>query len=269
MNQQLPDILLQILARKAEEIAELKSLVGLDEVKARAADATPPRGFIQAMGNKLDLGVAAVIAEIKKASPSKGIIRQDFEPIRIAMDYAEGGAACLSILTDRDFFQGHDEYLQSCRAAVSIPVLRKDFTIDPYQVYEARAIDADCILLIVAALDDVQLQELAGIATEIGLDVLIEVHDEQELARALCIEGCLLGINNRDLRTFTTSLDTTIQLLDKIPENKLVVTESGIHSQDDVKLMQQNGVNCFLVGESLMRAPLPGKQLETLFFGID
>jgi len=260
-----PDILKKILDRKAEEVAVCKRRVALDLVKKQAADADPVRGFKAALQKKMHAGLAAVIAEIKKASPSRGILREDFDPEQIAISFEKGGAACLSVLTDIDFFQGADAYLQQARAACSLPVLRKDFVIDPYQVYEARALGADCILLIVAALDDGPLQELLQLATELGMDALVEVHDATELARALVLPAPLLGINNRDLRTFETSLDTTLGYLQHIPDDRLVVTESGIHTVDDVVLMRSRGVNCFLVGEAFMKVPEPGEKLAELF----
>ena len=260
-----PDILKKILDRKAEEVAACKRSAALDVVKRQAADADPVRGFKAALQEKIQAGVAAVIAEIKKASPSRGILRQDFDPEQIAISYEKGGAACLSVLTDIDFFKGADAYLQQARAACSLPVLRKDFVIDSYQVYEARALGADCILLIVAALDDVLLRELLQLAGELGMDALVEVHDATELARALAMPAPLLGINNRDLRTFETRLDTTLGYLQQIPDDRLVVTESGIHTVDDVALMRSHGVDCFLVGEAFMRAPEPGAKLAELF----
>jgi len=260
-----PDILKKILDRKAGEVAVCKRRVALDLVKKQAADADPVRGFKAALQKKMHAGLAAVIAEIKKASPSRGILREDFDPEQIAISFEKGGAACLSVLTDIDFFQGADAYLQQARAACSLPVLRKDFVIDPYQVYEARALGADCILLIVAALDDGPLQELLQLATELGMDALVEVHDATELARALVLPAPLLGINNRDLRTFETSLDTTLGYLQHIPDDRLVVTESGIHTVDDVVLMRSRGVNCFLVGEAFMKVPEPGEKLAELF----
>ncbi len=263
---EIPDILLKILERKAQEISANKATNPLEVLRKRASSAPPPRGFANAMRAKLDCGVAAVIAEVKKASPSKGVICEDFEVPRIARSYAQGGAACLSVLTDVKFFQGADEFLETARASVNIPVLRKDFTIDPYQVYEARAIGADCILLIVAALEDSQMSELAELAHELGMDVLVEAHDAGELERALRLSTPLIGINNRNLRTFKTSLETTIGLIESIPEDRLVVTESGIHTRADIKTMQENGVNCFLVGEAFMRAEDPGRKLEALFF---
>jgi len=221
---------------------------------------------VEAIRKRLDGGEPAVIAEIKKASPSKGVIRPDFDPAAIAKSYEAGGAACLSVLTDVDFFQGADEYLVQARTACALPVLRKDFIVDPYQVVEARAIGADCILLIAAALDDTRMQELAGTAQELGLDVLVEVHDGEELERALRLELPLVGINNRDLRTFETRLETTLELLDAIPGDRIVVTESGIHTPDDVARMREHGVHAFLVGETFMRAEQPGERLAELFF---
>jgi indole-3-glycerol phosphate synthase len=262
-----PDILKKILARKAEEIRERSAAVSLLALQQRAAAATPPRGFVAAIERRLAAGDAAVIAEIKKASPSKGVIRADFEPAQIAASYEEGGATCLSVLTDKDFFQGAEDYLQQARAACTLPVIRKDFIVDPYQVYEARAIGADCILLIVAALSDAQLSELAQLATGLGMDVLVEVHDAAELARALPLGLKLVGINNRNLRTFETSLDTTLDMLEQIPADRIVVTESAIHTVQDVALMRQHGVNAFLVGEAFMRAADPGQELAKLFAG--
>ena len=260
-----PDILRRILARKSEEIAQAQAGQSLHDLRATLESAAPPRGFTDALKRRLADGGAAVIAEIKKASPSKGVLRPDFDPAAIATSYAAGGAACLSVLTDRDFFQGRPEYLRQARASCDLPVLRKDFMIDPYQVYEARAWSADCILLIVAALDDQRMAQLAGLATELGMDVLVEVHDALELERALRLDTPLIGINNRNLRTFETSLNTTLSLLERIPDDRLVVTESGILSPDDVALMREHGVHSFLVGEAFMRAPDPGTRLRELF----
>lgn len=218
------------------------------------------------MEHRLTMGQAAVIAEIKKASPSKGIIRKDFYPAEIAKSYEAGGATCLSVLTDRDYFQGSEVYLQQARAACSLPVIRKDFLIDPYQIYEARVIGADCVLLIVASLEKSQLMDLNELALEIGLDVLIEVHDEAELDVALQTSNRLIGINNRNLHTFETNLDTTLKLLNKIDDQRIVVTESGILATQDVELMRSSGVNAFLVGEAFMRAEEPGESLRKLFF---
>lgn len=260
-----PDILQRILNRKQEEIAERSAKVSIDELRARIAEQMPSRGFVRSIEAKIAAGDAAVIAEIKKASPSKGVIRADFHPAEIAKSYAAGGAACLSVLTDADFFQGHEDYLQAARAACDLPVIRKDFIVAPYQVYEARAIGADCILLIVAALNDAQLKELSELAAELGMDVLVEVHDADELQRALALPLKLVGINNRNLRTFDTSLQTTIDLLAQIPSDRIVVTESGIHCREDVQLMRSHQVHTFLVGEAFMRAAEPGLELQALF----
>ena len=265
MNASTPDILQKILARKREEIAERSARIPLDAMFKRAQDADAPRGFIRALVNRIRDGQAAVIAEIKKASPSKGLLREDFDPAAIAKSYAQHGAACLSVLTDADYFQGSEAFLQQARAACDLPVIRKDFIIDPYQVAEARAIDADCILLIVAALDDASLNTLLAQARELGMDVLMEVHDEDELQRALQTGARLIGINNRNLRTFETSLDTTLKMLDSVPDNRLLVTESGIHTADDVRRMREHGVHAFLVGEAFMRADEPGEKLAALF----
>ena len=263
----MADILNQILARKAEEIAARRMRVSIEELAQRALAASPVRGFVEAIEQKIAASQAAVIAEIKKASPSKGLLRADFQPAEIAKSYQAGGAACLSVLTDIDFFQGADEYLQQARAACALPVLRKDFTIDPYQVVEARALGADCILLIVAALGDTALGELAGVAQHHGLDVLVEVHDGQELERALRLNTALIGINNRNLRSFETRLETTLDLLDRIPADRIVVTESGIHTPADVARLRAAGVHAFLVGEAFMRATDPGAKLAELFGG--
>ncbi|HEB92237.1 MAG TPA: indole-3-glycerol phosphate synthase TrpC [Gammaproteobacteria bacterium] len=260
-----PDILKKIIARKREEVAKGLQTVNLAAMAERAQAADACRGFVTAIRNKLDAGRSAVIAEIKKASPSKGVMRKDFWPAEIAVSYEHGGAACLSVLTDRDFFQGSNEYLQQARAACSLPVIRKDFIIDDYQVYEARAIGADCILLIVAVLDDRRLVELARLATTLGMDVLVEVHDAEELQRALPLNLSLVGINNRNLRTFEVSLQNTIDLLPQIPADRIVVTESAIHAVDDVALMRRHAVNAFLVGEAFMRADDPGARLAGLF----
>ena len=265
MSQAPPDILQRILARKAEEIEARRSENPLGEIRRRAADASPPRGFVAALRGRVAAGEAAVIAEIKKASPSKGVIREDFDPVAIAEAYQRGGAACLSVLTDRDFFQGHEDYLSAAREACDLPVIRKDFIVDPYQVVEARAIGADCILLIVAALDDAALAELDAAARDLGMDVLVEVHDRAELERALRLELDLVGINNRNLRTFETRLETTLDLLDAVPPGCLVVTESGIHGRADVARMRASGVHAFLVGEAFMRAEDPGAELQYLF----
>ena len=266
MNSNTPDILIQILNRKREEIAQRSITTSIDDLQRQCEKADVVRGFIQAIENKIQSRQPAVIAEIKKASPSKGILRENFEPAEIAKSYALHGAACLSILTDKDYFQGHEEYLKQARAACELPVIRKDFIIDPYQVYEARVINADCILLIVAALDDENLHSLFKLAHELKMDVLMEVHDKSEMERALKTGARLIGINNRNLRTFDTSLDTTLSMLDMVNENHILVTESGIHNKDDVQLMRENNVNAFLVGEAFMRAENPGEKLVELFF---
>jgi len=260
-----PDILKRILKRKAEEVAERSVRVGIRELSRQAETAPTPRGFVSAIEAKIAVGLPAVIAEIKKASPSKGVLREHLDPAAIAQSYERAGAACLSVLTDRDFFQGSEEYLQQARQACTLPVLRKDFIVDAYQVYEARAIGADCILLIVAALGDAQMRELAGLAHQLDMDVLVEVHDREELERALQIEAPLIGINNRNLRTFETRLETTLELLPLIPSDRIVVTESGIHAPEDVALMRSHGVNVFLVGEAFMKASDPGARLVELF----
>lgn len=261
-----PTVLKKILSRKSEEIAERRARVSRSELLQAAARQSPVRGFVRALEQRISAGDPGVIAEVKKASPSKGVIREHFDPTAIAKSYAAGGAACLSVLTDVDFFQGADAYLQQARAACELPVLRKDFTIDTYQVVEARALGADCILLIVVALDDNQLSELHACAVELGLDVLVEVHDAAELERALSLNTRLIGINNRDLHTFNTTLETTFGLLNRIPDDRVVVTESGIHTRDDVMAMRERGVQSFLVGEAFMRAPEPGEELKRLFF---
>jgi indole-3-glycerol phosphate synthase len=260
-----PDILKKIVRRKREEIAERSADTPLERLTEALVEAGPPRGFAAALEDRIAAGQAAVIAEIKRASPSKGILREDFRPAQIARSYAAGGAACLSVLTDVDFFQGSDAYLQQARAACTLPVIRKDFIVDPYQVYEARAIGADCILLIVACLQDAPLKELSELAHRLGMDVLIEVHDRAELERALAVDNRLIGINNRNLRTFEVGLDTTLRMLELIPSDRLLVTESGIHTRDDVALMREHGVNAFLVGEAFMRAAEPGERLAELF----
>ncbi len=260
-----PDILLRILRRKAEEISERSSKTGLEKLIQHCETAPAPHGFVTAIQQRIEAGDAAVIAEVKKASPSKGVIRQNFHPADIVRSYEKGGATCLSVLTDQDFFQGADEYLQQARTACSLPVLRKDFIIDPYQIYEARALGADCILLIVTALSDAQLTEFSELAHQLEMDVLVEVHDREELERALALDITLLGINNRNLRNFETSLQTTLELLPLIPPQRIVVTESAIHTPDDVNLMRSNGVHAFLVGEAFMKADEPGEKLLALF----
>lgn len=260
-----PDILKKILQRKTEEVAAARELLPLQELRRRAAETAPARGFVAAIEACLAQGRPAVIAELKKASPSKGVLREDFDAAAIASAYERAGATCLSVLTDRDFFQGGDTFLQQARAACALPVLRKDFIIDPYQVYEARWIGADCILLIVAALDCARLRDLAALARELGMDVLVEVHDRDELERALALPVTLVGINNRDLRTFETRLQTTLDLLPAVPADRIVVTESGILEPGHVATMRAAGVHTFLVGEAFMRAPDPGARLQALF----
>ncbi len=259
------DILKKILARKHEEIAERSRQLSLRELAQRVEDWSPPRPFLERLEQTIAQGQPAVIAEIKRASPSKGLLRDPFLPADIARSYAAAGATCLSVLTDHDFFQGHEDYLQEARSACDLPVLRKDFIIDPYQIYEARLIGADCILLIVAALDDDALRQLAQLAAELAMAVLVEVHDAEELDRALALDCRLIGVNNRNLRTFETRLETTLNLLPRIPADRIVVTESGIHSPADVALMREHGVHAFLVGEAFMRADDPGAKLAELF----
>ncbi|MBY6208790.1 MULTISPECIES: indole-3-glycerol phosphate synthase TrpC [Halomonas] len=261
-----PTILEKILERKDEEVASRRQQVSEQALLERAREQDAPRGFVRALAERIREGDPAVIAEIKKASPSKGLIREDFRPAEIAEQYARGGAACLSVLTDADFFQGHEDYLVAARAACDLPVIRKDFIVHGYQVSEAKAIGADCILLIVAALDDVKMQDLHQQAGELGMDVLVEVHDAHELERALALNLALVGINNRDLHTFNTRLETTLDLLPRIPPNVTVITESGIHDRHDVLRMREHDVNGFLVGEAFMREEEPGEALRRLFF---
>jgi indole-3-glycerol phosphate synthase len=261
----MSDILQKILAVKAEEIAAAHKVKPLTAIRRDAEAMTKPRDFAAALRNKIAQGKAAVIAEVKKASPSKGVLREHFVPAEIAKSYAQHGAACLSVLTDRQFFQGATEYLIQARAACELPVLRKDFMMDEYQVYEARAMGADCILLIVAALPLTKMKELESVAQQLGMAVLVEVHDRAELDLALQLQTPLIGINNRNLRTFATDLHTTIELLRDIPQDRHVVTESGILAKGDVEVMQKNNVNTFLVGEAFMRANDPGVALQTLF----
>ena len=261
-----PDVLKRILKQKTLEIVARSENISMQVLSQKVESAPPPRGFVDAIEHTLQNGRPAVIAEIKKASPSKGIIREDFNPAEIAASYAQGGATCLSVLTDMEFFQGADEYLALARQSCEIPVLRKDFMIDPYQVYESRVIGADCILLIVAALGDATLLELSQLAHHLNMDVLVEVHDKEELERALRLNCRLIGINNRNLRTFETKLETTLELLAGIPEDRIVVTESAIHTRQDIELMLDNGVNAFLVGEAFMRAAQPGEKLAELFY---
>ncbi|MBK8319880.1 MAG: indole-3-glycerol phosphate synthase TrpC [Betaproteobacteria bacterium] len=261
----MSDILNKIIATKHEEIAAAMAVKPLATLEIEAAAQSAPRDFLGAIRHKLSCGQPAIIAEIKKASPSKGVIRPDFHPAEIAQSYEKHGAACLSVLTDREYFQGAPEYLQAARAACALPVLRKDFMVDPYQVTEARAMGADCILLIAAALSLAQMQALEALAHHYGMAVLVEVHNGEELDAALQLKTPLLGINNRNLRTFEVTLDTTLGLLARIPGDRIVVTESGIVTAEDVALMRRHQVNAFLVGEAFMRAPEPGEELARLF----
>ena len=260
-----PDILKTILAKKAEEVARRKTGMSISNLEEIASGVERPRGFYNLLQSKVQAKKPAIIAEIKKASPSQGVIRENFQPVTIAQDYAMNGASCLSVLTDKEFFQGSEAYLQMVRERCPLPVLRKDFMIDAYQIYEARALGADCILLIVAALEDSLMHELSDVATKLGMDVLVEVHDADELQRALTLDTKLVGINNRNLRTFETSLQTTLDLKTEIPSDRMVITESGIHTQADVQLMLDNDVYAFLVGEAFMRAESPGQKMRELF----
>jgi indole-3-glycerol phosphate synthase len=266
----IPTVLKKIVARKVEEIDErsaLKSIADLEKSIAAARDSDQaPRGFVNAMAKSIAAGNPAIIAEAKKRSPSKGLLRDPFVPSQIARSYQTGGASCMSVLTDADFFEGSEHYLIEARAACTLPVIRKDFIIDPYQVFEARAIGADCILLIVSCLEQRQMQELNNLAHRLGMDVLIEVHGGDELEQALSLDNKLLGINNRNLHTFEVSLDNTFELLPFIPKDKIVITESAIHTPDDVAAMRAQNVNGFLVGEAFMRAEDPGEKLRELFF---
>ena len=267
------DILKAILATKAQEVSAAKAACSLSQLEADvralsdavSAPGHAPRGFLRALQTKRQQGLPAVIAEVKKASPSKGVIRKRFDPAEIAAQYEAAGAACLSVLTDQDYFQGSPNDLRAARSACGLPVLRKDFLVDPYQVFEARLWGADCVLLIVAALADAQMQELEATAMALCMDVLVEVHDGEELERALRLRTPLVGINNRNLHTFETRLRTTIDLLERVPADKFLVTESGILQALDVQLMQDHGVNAFLVGEAMMRQPDPGQALQALF----
>jgi indole-3-glycerol phosphate synthase len=259
------DILERILAVKAGEVAQARQAKSLEALRTEALSAPPPRDFVGAIRARIGAGQPAVIAEIKKASPSRGVLREQFDPASIAASYQRNGAACLSVLTDRQFFQGTLEHLRQARAASALPVLRKDFMIDAYQVLEARAAGADCILLIVAALNDERMQALEEAARELGMAVLVEAHDGAELERALRLKTPLIGINNRNLRTFETRLETTLNLLDRVTDDRIVVTESGVLTPADVATLRAGRVGCFLVGEAFMRAPDPGAELARLF----
>lgn len=260
-----PTILKKIIDRKFEEVAERKKSVSFSDLEKEFDRYESPRGFANVMKEKVAAGKPAVIAEVKKASPSKGVLRENFQPAEIAKSYQAGGAACLSVLTDRDFFQGHEDYLIQARAAVDLPIIRKDFLVDPYQIAEAKAIGADCVLLIVSALDDAELKDLHAQATDYGMDVLIEVHDQKEMESALKVDNFLIGVNNRNLHTFEVSLQTTLDLKSMLPEERMFVTESGILAPADVQLMRDNDVHAFLVGEAFMRADEPGEKLAELF----
>ena len=261
----MSDILNQIVATKREEVAQALQARSLADMRADAESRLLTRDFVAALRSQVAAGRPAVIAEVKKASPSKGVIRPDFVPADIAQSYAEHGAACLSVLTDRQYFQGSPDYLKQARASCDLPVLRKDFMVDPYQVYEARAMGADCILLIAACLDDARMAELEAIALGLNMAVLVEVHDHAELQRALRLKTPLVGINNRNLRSFEVSLDTTLDLLADVPADRLLVTESGIQTPADVQRLRAAGVQAFLVGEAFMRAAEPGQALAELF----
>lgn len=264
MTVSAPTILRRILARKAEEVAERRAQRSLAQLEERVREQGPPRGFYRALEQRVAKAEPAVIAEIKKASPSAGVIREDFDPAAIARSYQRGGATCLSVLTDEPFFQGHRDFLQQARQACELPCLRKDFIIDPWQVPESRCLGADCILLIVAALGDAQMEELYSAAVANGMDVLVEVHDEAELERALELDNALIGVNNRNLHTFETDLAVSERLKALLPPDRLLVTESGIRSREDVERMQNAGINAFLVGEAFMREPDPGAALKEL-----
>lgn len=261
----MPDILDRILAVKAEEVARARSAKPLAALREKAQRTAPPRDFVGALRSKITAGKPAVIAEIKKASPSRGVLRENFDAAAIAASYERNGAACLSVLTDEQFFEGALEHLGQARAACRLPVLRKDFTIDPYQIFESRAAGSDCILLIAAALEDARMRELEAAARELGMAVLVEVHDAKELERALELKTPLIGINNRNLRTFETRLETTLELVARIPKDRIVITESGILSREDVKTLRAGRVGCFLVGEAFMRTADPGAELGRLF----
>ena len=263
----MANILNEIVEHKKTEVAQRKDERPLREIEAAIKAVSKPRGFLAALARCVASGDAAVIAECKKASPSKGVIREIYDPTSIAVSYERAGATCLSVLTDGRYFEGSDQHLVSARAACELPVIRKDFVIDPYQVFEARSLGADCILLIAACLDDTRLAEFANIAAELGMDALIEIHDRTELQRALRLRTPLIGINNRDLKRFVTDIETTIGLLKDVPDDRFVVTESGIQTRKDVDYLRSNDVHAFLVGEAFMRADDPGEKLHDLFFG--
>jgi indole-3-glycerol phosphate synthase len=261
----MPDILTKILNTKVAEVTLGKSQQSLQDLIVGSKNLPECRGFYRAIKNKLRDNKPAVIAEIKKASPSKGVISNNFDPVKAAISYQQAGAACLSVLTDRKYFQGHDDYLKQARAAVKLPVLRKDFIIDEWQVYQSRILGADCVLLIVAALADPLLFELTVLAQDLGMDVLMEVHNQQELQRALNTPAKLIGINNRNLKTFVTSLDTSVELSRKIPTDRVIISESGIHAIEHIQRLQHNQINTFLIGEAFMRKDDPGAELQRMF----
>ena len=261
----MADVLSEIIQTKREEVAKASAIYSLRDLEQQIPGAPEPRGFERAIVSRVNQGETAVIAEIKKASPSKGVIREDFDPVEIALSYESHGATCLSVLTDRDYFQGSPDFLVAARSATHLPTLRKDFMVDPYQIYEARCMGADCVLLIVAALGRQQMLELADTATKLGLDILVESHSHEELLRALEVNTSLIGINNRNLRTFETSLDTTLSLLGEIPDGRIVITESGINTAQDVARMESADVRAFLIGEAFMRQTDPGLALDNLF----
>jgi indole-3-glycerol phosphate synthase len=261
----MADVLSQIIQTKREEVAKASAIYSLRDLEQQIPGSPDPRGFERAIVSRVNRSETAVIAEIKKASPSKGVIREDFDPVEIALSYESNGATCLSVLTDRDYFQGSPDYLVAARSATHLPTLRKDFMIDPYQIYEARCMGADCILLIVAALGQQQMLELAETASSLGLDILVESHSREELLRALDVKTALIGINNRNLKTFETSLKNTLDLLIEVPDDRIVITESGIHTEQDVTLVREAGVRAFLVGEAFMRQNDPGLALSRFF----
>ena len=261
----MADVLSQIIQTKREEVAKASAIYSLRDLEQQIPRSPEPRGFERAIVSRVNQGETAVIAEIKKASPSKGVIREDFDPVEIALSYESNGATCLSVLTDRDYFQGSPDFLVAARSATLLPTLRKDFMVDPYQIYEARCMGADCILLIVAALGQQQMLELADTASSLGLDILVESHSREELSRALDVKTGLIGINNRNLKTFETSLKNTLDLLIEVPDGRTVITESGIHTEQDVSRMREAGVRAFLVGEAFMRQTDPGLELNRLF----
>ena len=263
----MADILSEIIQTKREEVAKASAIYSLRDLEQQIPGATEPRGFERAIVSRVNNGETAVIAEIKKASPSKGVIREIFDPVEIALSYESHGATCLSVLTDRDYFQGSPDFLVAARSATRLPTLRKDFMVDPYQIFEARCMGADCILLIVAALGQKQMLELADVASSLDLDILVESHSHEELLRALEVKTALIGINNRNLRTFETSLDTTLSLLGEIPDDRVVITESGIHTEQDITKVKSANVRAFLVGEAFMRQSDPGLALGQLFHG--